>query len=482
MGEDSEKLASSGGPKPLWGGRFTEKPHPLFLQFTQSVSYDRRLYRQEITVWRAYAQMLESVGLLTGEERAEIFQGLDEIEREIEQGSFPWSLEREDLHMNLEAELTRKTKAASKLHAGRSRNDLVATTTRLWVKETIGSVLSRIRGLQKSLVGLGMRYKDLLLPGYTHLQRAQPVLLAHHLLAYVEMLERDARRLQDCLMGTDVLPLGSGALAGSTLPLDRKLLARLLGFREIARNSMDAVSDRDYVVEFCSACVLLGVHLSRLAEDLILWSSAEFGFLRLPEGFTSGSSLMPQKRNPDVLELVRGKSGRLLGNLVALVTMLKGLPMTYNRDMQEDKERLFDTADTVLGSLQVLALMLDGAEIDRNQCERAASDPSLLATDLVEWLVVIHGVPFRHAHGMIGKLVALAEQRGISLADLPVEVGKEACPFWGPPMRELLESKKSLFRRQTVGAPHPKSVEAELTRWQKRLGRAERPSQKSDEG
>ncbi len=330
-------------------GRFAHSPGADVAQFTESVSFDWRLWRHDILGSMAHATMLQKIGVLSKKECLAIVGGLDAIAKEIAAGKFKWKPELEDVHMNLEAELTRRVPAGAKLHTGRSRNDQVALDLRLWLRDGIVSLLGEITDLQRALVSLGEKNPDVLIPGYTHLQRAQPVYLAHHLLAYVEMLERDCERLWDCRYRVNVCPLGSGAIAGSTLPLDRVLVAKLLGFvdaggkLQLTQNSMDAVSDRDFAVEFCAAAALLAVHLSRLAEDLILWTSAEFNYLKIADAYTTGSSLMPQKKNPDVAELARGKSGRVIGNLVALLTLLKGLPMTYNRDLQEDKERLFDT-------------------------------------------------------------------------------------------------------------------------------------------
>ena len=331
----------------------------------------------------AHADMLHKIGVLTQPELRAIVRGLDAIGREIRAGKFKWKPGLEDVHMNIEAELTRRVPAGAKLHTARSRNDQVALDVRLWLRDEITALLGEIAGLQRALVSLAGKNADVLIPGYTHLQRAQPVYLAHHLLAYVEMLERDCERLWDCHSRVNVCPLGSGAIAGSTLPLKRELAARLLGFVDaggkvqISQNSMDAVSDRDFAVEFCAAAALLAVHISRLAEDLILWASAEFNFITIADAYTTGSSLMPQKKNPDIAELARGKTGRVIGNLVALLTLLKGLPMTYNRDLQEDKERLFDTADTVRATARLMAAMLRNTKVNHAACAAAASDPGL---------------------------------------------------------------------------------------------------------
>ena len=396
-------------------GRFAGGPAAEVAQFTESVSFDQRLWRHDILGSLVHADMLQKIGVLSRAERNAIVHGLKTIAREIEQGRFRWKAGLEDVHMNLEAELTRRVPAGAKLHTARSRNDQVALDVRLWLRDEIVLLLGEIADLQRALVSLGEKNADVLIPGYTHLQRAQPVYLAHHLLAYVEMLERDCERLWDCHSRVNVCPLGSGALAGSTLPLDREFVARLLGFvdasgrPQLTQNSMDAVSDRDFAVEFCAAAALLAVHFSRLAEDLILWTSAEFNFIKIADAYTTGSSLMPQKKNPDIAELARGKSGRVIGNLVALLTLLKGLPMTYNRDLQEDKERLFDTADTVRATTRLMAAMLRNTKVNRAACAAAASDPALLATDLADYLVR-KGMPFRQAHHVVGAVVALAEK------------------------------------------------------------------------
>ena len=361
--------------KALWGGRFKAEASERLRDYTQSVSFDWKLFRHDIAGSVAHARMLARIGLLKKAEMADIERGLTEIQGEIERGDFKWDTAREDVHMNIEARLTERYPAGAKLHTGRSRNDQVATAMRLWLKDQIVADQSALRCLQSALVAWGKRDREIVIPGYTHLQRAQPVLLAHHLLAYVEMLYRDHDRLGDCLRRVDVLPLGAGAIAGSTLKLDRAFVARVLGFSRISENSMDAVSDRDFVVEYLAAAALLAVHLSRLAEDLILWSTAEFHFLRIGDAYTTGSSLMPQKKNPDVAELARGKTGRVIGNLVAALTLLKGLPMTYNRDLQEDKERLFDTAETIQSTLLIFAEMLVDVKVDAAACGRAAADP-----------------------------------------------------------------------------------------------------------
>lgn len=455
-------------------GRFASGPDQAVAAFTESISFDWRLWRQDIEGSIAHARMLERIGLLTLRECSDITRGLQQIGREIEAGSFPWKPELEDVHMNIEAELTRRVQAGAKLHTARSRNDQVALDLRLWTRDTIDSVSAAIRQLQRSLVSLGERSGQTIIPGYTHLQRAQPVYFAHHLLAYVEMLARDEERFTDCRDRTNVCPLGSGAIAGSTLPLDREFVARELGFVDargrprLTGNSMDAVSDRDFAIEFCAAAALLAVHLSRLAEDLILWAGAEFNFIKIADAYTTGSSLMPQKKNPDVAELARGKSGRVIGNLTALLVLLKGLPMTYNRDLQEDKERLFDSADTIDATLRLLSGMIEHTTVNTEVCRAAAADPQLLATDLVDYLV-LKGVPFRRAHHVVGAVVALAETTHTSLDQLSVADFQSVDPAFCPDVAQVFNLEKAMRRRTVPGAPGTQSVRRELARWRKRL-------------
>jgi argininosuccinate lyase len=452
----------------LWGGRFKTGAAERLRDYTQSVSFDWKLYRHDIAGSIAHAKMLARIRILDARELADIVQGLEEIRDQIDRGEFTWKPEREDVHMNIEAELTARYPAGAKLHTGRSRNDQVATAMRLWLKDQIAHDQQALTALQSALATWAARDFAVVIPGYTHLQRAQPVLLAHHLLAYVEMLERDHDRLADCARRADVLPLGSGAIAGSTLPLDRKYVASLLGFSRLSENSMDAVSDRDFLVEYQAAAALLAVHLSRLAEDLILWSTAEFHFIRIGDAYTTGSSLMPQKKNPDIAELARGKTGRVMGNLVATLTLLKGLPMTYNRDLQEDKERLFDTAETVQSTLLILAEMLAHIEVDGESCRRASADPLLLATDLADWLVR-RGVPFRQAHHLVGEAVAQAEQRRVPITKLTAREWKAISPEFDPSALEVFELERALAARPTLGSPNPKLVKQQLTRWKKTL-------------
>lgn len=456
----------------MWHGRFSKDPSARLRAYGQSVSFDQRLALQDIAGSRAHAAALRKARLLTPNEWKTIHRGLESIAREIRAGKFVWREELEDVHMNIEAALTKKIGAAgAKLHTARSRNDQVATDLRLWMREATADLVSAVRGLQKSLVGLAARGGDAIMPGYTHLQRAQPVPAAHHVLAYVEMLERDAGRLADAAQRANVLPLGSGALAGSTIALDRRFMARQLGFDDVSQNSMDAVSDRDFACEFLSACAITGMHLSRLCEDTILWASSEFGFLALSDAHTTGSSLMPQKKNPDIAELARGKTGRLYGNLLSLLTTLKGLPLAYNRDLQEDKEPVFDSADTLGASLEILAEMFGAARWDKRRMAAAADDALLVATDWADYLVR-KGLAFREAHRVVGTLVALSVQRGVTLRDLSLgDLQAESKLFKADAMK-CLDAARSLRARTAEGAPSPKRVAARLGWWGKRLASA----------
>jgi argininosuccinate lyase len=421
--------------------------------------------------------MLESIGVLTRKERDAIVRGLEQIGQEITSGKFKWKPELEDVHMNIEAELTKRVPAGAKLHTARSRNDQVALDVRMWLRDEIAALGEEIRAMQRALVTLGEENSNVIIPGYTHLQRAQPVYFAHHLLAYVEMLDRDHQRLADCFQRVNVCPLGSGAIAGSTLPLDREMVAGLLGFvdadgkPQISRNSMDAVSDRDFAVEFCAAAALLAVHLSRLAEDVILWASAEFNFIKIADAYTTGSSLMPQKKNPDIAELTRGKSARVIGNLMSLLTLLKGLPMTYNRDLQEDKERLFDSADTARACVRLMTAMLSNTLVNADVCRAAAGDASLLATDLADYLVR-KGMAFRQAHHVVGAVVAFAEKNRKALNEVTTEELQNIEKQFGADVSDVFDLEKAMSRRELAGAPGTKQVRAQLASWKKKLGDA----------
>ena len=432
----------------MWKGRFQKETSDLVKRYGESVSFDWRLYAQDIRGSMAQADGLLRAGILTTAECRQIKSGLREIEKEIQDGRFTWKFSLEDVHMNIESALTERIGAAgAKLHTARSRNDQVATDARLYCRDE-GAVMSGLmRDLQRALVRSAAAHVEVILPGYTHLQRAQPVLATHY--------------------------FGSGALAGSTIVLDREYVAAQLGFDGVTRNSMDAVSDRDFMAELLFVIALCGVHLSRLAEDIILWASAEFAFITLDDAHTTGSSLMPQKKNPDVAELTRGKCGRLIGNLVSLLTTLKGLPMTYNRDLQEDKERLFDSIDTLKMALAVNAEMITAMQVNGSVCRAAASDPFLLATDLADYLVK-KGLPFRHAHEVIGKLTAfsLTEKRGFP--DMTLEEFRQFSDEFSDDVFAVLNLETALAARQAPGAPSPVGVAAEIKRWQKSLGKPAR--------
>ena len=455
-------------------GRFASGPAADVAAFSESISFDHRLWRQDIIGSMAHATMLEKIGVITKAESRAIISGLEDIGQEIADGKFQWKPELEDVHMNVEAELTRRVPAGAKLHTGRSRNDQVALDVRMWLRDELTEADGELQSLQRALVNCGEKNAAVIVPGYTHLQRAQPVSFAHHLLAYVEMLERDRQRFIDCFQRVNVCPLGSGAIAGSTLPLDRELVAELLGFvdakgkPQLSQNSMDAVSDRDFAVEFCAAAALLAVHLSRLAEDVILWASAEFNFIKIADAYTTGSSLMPQKKNPDVAELTRGKSARVIGNLVSLLTLLKGLPMTYNRDLQEDKERLFDSADTVRACVRLMAAMFENISVNAEACAAAANDPALLATDLADYLVR-KGMPFREAHHVVGAVVALAEKRKRALNQLSLEELQSVHKSFSKDALETFSLAKAMDRRNLIGAPGTREVKQQLGAWRKRL-------------
>ncbi len=454
----------------MWKGRFQQATSDLLQSYSESVSFDWRLYRHDIRGSIAQARALKQAGIITAEEFAAIEDGLKEIESEIANGTFAFDTALEDVHMNIEAELTHRIgPAGAKLHTGRSRNDQVALDLRMYLRDEVETLLDLIRNFQKALVGLAERHANAVMPGYTHLQRAQPVLIAHHLLAYVEMTARDAGRLRDGLERMNEMPLGSGAIAGSTIVLDREAVARELGFARVTQNSMDAVSDRDFACELLATLAILGMHLSRLSEDVILWASAEFGFIELSDRHTTGSSLMPQKKNPDIAELTRGKTGRLYGNLTTLLTTLKGLPLTYNRDMQEDKEAIFDSVDTAKAALAIFAEMMAAASFRESRTEEAASDPNLLATDVADRLV-LGGVPFRSAHEIVGKLVALAGQKDVPLDQLTEADFLAASPVLTPEVvKSTFNTRAGLAARRAPGAPSPENVAARLAHWNKLL-------------
>lgn len=454
----------------MWTGRFSQATADLVLQYGESVSYDWKLYRHDIAGSIAHARAQLKAGMLTQEEFDAIEHGLQGILADIESGNFTWTPRMEDVHMNIESELTRRIGApGAKLHTARSRNDQVATDTRLYCREQIDTTRKLIRGLQRALVGKAEEYAHIRIPGYTHLQRAQPVTVGHHLLAYVEMLHRDDARLEDCRKRVNVSPLGSGAIAGSTINLDREGIAQELGFDSVTENSMDAIADRDYILESLFCLSVIGAHLSRLSEDLVLWSSAEFGFCTLSDAHTTGSSLMPQKKNPDVCELTRGKSGRLYGNLVSVLVAVKGLPLTYNRDLQEDKEPLFDSFETVSLALRVNAEMIAAMSIHPDKCAAAVSDPLLLATDLADYLVR-RGVPFRQAHELVGKAVALSVNTGTPLDQLTWEQYQSISSAYGEDVHQVFNLDRAFRLRTNPGSPAPSNTDRRISYWKQRLG------------
>jgi argininosuccinate lyase len=445
-----------------WGGRFSASADPLAEGFTASLSFDRRLWPFDIAGSIAWAGALARAGLLSEDERAVIVRGLEAVRGELERGEFAFRPELEDIHMNVERRLVDLVGGVGgKLHTGRSRNDQVALDERLYLKHVVAAIAGAIRDVQRVLVARAEETLDVPMPGYTHLQRAQPVLLAHHLLAYVFMLARDRDRFDDCRRRADALPLGAGALAGTAFAIDREALARDLGFARVTPNSLDAVADRDYVLEFLSAAAVTGMHLSRLAADLTLWATAEFHFVEFADAFATGSSIMPQKKNPDVAELMRGKSGRLYGNLVAVLTVMKGLPLAYNSDMQEDKEAWFDSVDTLLAILAVAPPMLGSLTFDTERMRRAAGEHFATATDLADYLVR-KGLPFREAHEVVGKIVRHALDTGAALEALPPATLRRFSPLIGDDVASAITVDASLRARAVTGGTAPDAVRRAL--------------------
>ena len=441
---------------------------PDHRQYTASIHYDRRLYRHDIEGSLAHVRMLAKQAIISREDADLIIDGLAKVRQEIDAETFPWDLGLEDLHMNIESRLTQLIgPVAGRMHTGRSRNDQIALDMRLYTKEVIAQTVDGLRGVQRSLVGLSERYPQVVMPGYTHTQRAQPVLFAHHMLAYFQMFQRDVSRFRDCYGRTDVMPLGSGALAGVAYPLDREFIAKELGFKEISANSMDAVSDRDFVVEYLAAAALCMAHISRLAEEMVLWSSQEFGFITLSEEFTTGSSIMPQKRNPDFAELARGKTGRVYGNLLGLLTVLKGLPLTYNRDLQEDKEGFFDTVDTLLPTLEVFKGMLAGLTLHESRVTSLAGESQILATELADYLVG-KGIPFREAHGAVRELCQYAEIQGKELKDLGLEEYRRFSPQFDEGVYSIT-AESAAAARDLPGGTAPRRVAEALAQAKKLL-------------
>jgi len=453
----------------LWSGRFSEDPAAEVRSFTESISFDRRLYKHDIAGSLAHVAALASAGIITDDEADRISRGLREIERRIDAGEFEFTPNLEDIHMHIESALIELAgDVGAKLHTGRSRNDQIALDVRLYCRDVAKDIVAGIRRLQSALVESAENAGDALLPGLTHLKHAQPVLFAHHLLAYAEAFDRDASRIEDCVKRFNVLPLGSGALAGATLPLDREKVAELLDFPAVSANSMDAVGARDHLCELSACLAIFAVSVSRLAEDMTLWSSDEFGFVEFGDAFCTGSSLMPQKKNPDVAEIARGKSARAIGDLMSLLTLCKGLPMAYNRDLQEDKEPLFDAIDTALGILSVFPPMISSMEVFSERMREAASDPALMATDLAEELVR-DGVPFRNAHHKVGALVKWCRDNGVPLNALTLDQMRVAIPEAKEEYLDIFSPERSVRARKTYGSTNPDMVRERIMEWKERL-------------
>jgi argininosuccinate lyase len=452
-----------------WSALFSEPMSELVQRYTASVGFDRRLWRADIDGSLAHAEMLAAQEIIGAQDLADIRRGLGEIAAEIESGRFEWKLELEDVHLNIEARLTALVGDAGKrLHTGRSRNDQVATDVRLWLRGEIDGLAALLADMQRALVELAAQHTDTVMPGFTHLQVAQPVSFAHHLLAYVEMFARDAERLADVRRRVNVLPLGAAALAGTSFALDRERVARTLGFDGVCLNSLDAVSDRDFALEFAAFASICMVHVSRLAEEIVLWMSQNFGFIDLADRYCTGSSIMPQKRNPDVAELARGKSARVIGHLMGLLTLMKGQPMTYNKDNQEDKEPLFDTVDTLRDTLRIMAEMAGGIVVKADAMERAASKGYATATDLADYLVK-KGLPFRDAHEAVAHAVKVALARGVDLAELPLDVLQGFHPAIEADVAEVLTLRGSMGARRVVGGTAPEQVRTQIARHRARL-------------
>ena len=446
----------------LWGGRFSKTTDEMINEFQASIGFDRRMYREDIAGSLAHAAMLAKVGILSEEDRAAIEKGLKDILAQIEHGDFDFSVALEDIHMNIEKRLTDAIgDAGSRLHTARSRNDQVALDTHLFVRHAVVDVMAHIRALQQALAESAAQHRDVIMPGYTHLQRAQPILFSHHLMAYFGMLARDFERFQGVYARTDIMPLGAGALAGTTLPIDRQFVAQRLHFERIYTNSLDAVSDRDYILEFLSAASILMVHLSRLSEEIILWCSREFSFVELDDAHCTGSSMMPQKKNPDVSELVRGKTGRVVGHLMAMLMAVKGLPLAYNKDLQEDKEGLFDTIDTVKFSLAVYAQLIRGMKLREDVMRHAVEADYSNATDLADYLVR-KGVPFRKAHAVAGQAVAQCIARGIYLADLPIADYQQLSPLFAEDIYDAISPETCVSCRNSYGGTSYEQAEMQL--------------------
>jgi argininosuccinate lyase len=452
-----------------WGGRFSGTTDERVEAFTESISFDRRLYRQDVLASKAHARMLAEVGLLTSAEAEQIAAALDDIAGQIERGEFTFSIKLEDIHTHIErALIERLGDVGRKLHTGRSRNDQIATDVKLWVRDAIDQLDGRLKNLQAALLASAERERDVVLPGYTHLQRAQPVLAAHYYLAYAEKYQRDRERLADCRKRVNILPLGAAALAGTSLPINRDSVAKQLGFAAVAANSLDVSSDRDYLIEFVFDLALIAVHLGGWAEEWVIWATTEFGFLDLPDAFCTGSSIMPHKKNPDVLELIRGKTARVQGDLQRLLVLVKGLPLAYNRDLQEDKEALFDAFDTVAASLELAAALIRETRLRRETIAARLEDGHLDATTLMEFFIA-QGVPMRLAHEAVGKLVKLCEERRCRLAQLPPEVFESVRPGLSSGVYHILGVPNALAAFRSAGSTAPVEVDRQIAAWKKRL-------------
>ena len=464
-----QDLQNDGSNSKTWSGRFSEPVAEMVQRYTASISFDKRLAEFDIQGSLAHAKMLHSVGILGRQDLDAIESGLQTILFEIRNGKFDWSLELEDVHLNIEKRLTALVGDAGKrLHTARSRNDQVATDIRLFLRYEIDSINESIQSLQSAILDLAEQHADTVMPGFTHLQVAQPVSFGHHLMAYFEMLSRDRERFSDCRKRVNRLPLGSAALAGSSYPIDRESVAKMLGFEGVCENSLDAVSDRDFAIEFCAACALVMTHLSRFSEELILWMNPGFGFIDIADRFCTGSSIMPQKKNPDVPELVRGKTGRINGHLVALLTLMKSQPLAYNKDNQEDKEPLFDAADTVLTSLRISAQMIPGIKVNKQAMRLAASRGYATATDLADYLVK-KGLPFRDAHEAVARAVRYCEEKGCDLGELSLQELKRFSSLVEEDAREVLTLEGSMGSRDHIGGTAPKQVMAAILRARKNL-------------
>lgn len=456
--------------KKLWSGRFSKKTNPMVELFTESISFDYRLAYCDIMGSIAHVKMLSQKKIIPQSKTKKIISGLQGIEKQLRAGKFKLHISCEDIHMNIESALKKKIGPdADYLHTGRSRNDQIQLDTRLYLREAIAAIIELLTNLQKSLINLAEKNKNCILPGVTHLQHAQPVLFAHHMLAYICMFDRDKERLQDLTKRVNIMPLGSGALAGSSLPLDRGYIAKLLGFAKISKNSIDTVSDRDYIIELLSDCAIIGTHLSRLSEEIVLWNSQEFKYIDIDQSFCTGSSLMPQKKNPDIAELVRAKTGRLNGNLIAILTILKGLPLSYNRDLQEDKPPLFDSVETIIKSLSITALLLKNITVNKSHIDDILQKNDLiLATDLAEHLVKSN-VPFRKAHEAVGKLVSYCLSKNKSLKNLEISELKKISASFKPSILNILNANISVANKRTVGSTNPTMVKNQLKKWKLKL-------------